>query len=64
MEFLNPPQSTDSLEEEDERLAARLKVEEKRALLAEVKKRYGKDWRHHLPNIKSGLDWDALRFRL
>ena len=64
MGFLNPPKSLDQLEAEDERRSVEVSIEEKRALIGEAKKRYGKDWKLHLPKIESGFDWNALRFRL
>jgi len=56
----------DELEQEGEQLDRQLSVAQKRALLKEAKKRYGKDWKLHLPNlnIKSGMDWNSLRFKL
>lgn len=64
MGFLNPPKSLDELEEDNDRTATQLSIEQKQALIREAKKRYGNDWKLHLPEIKSGLDWNALRFRL
>ncbi len=64
MGFLNPPKSIGEIEEEDERTKARLSLEEKRALLRELKKRHGRDWKLHLPKVESGFDWNALKFKL
>ena len=64
MGFLTPKKSLDELEDESDRATAQLSIEQKRALIREAKKRYGKDWKLHLPNIKSGMDWNALRFHL
>jgi len=52
------------LEEQDERATTQLSIEQKMALIREAKKRYGKDWKLHLPKITSGLDWQALKFKL
>lgn len=54
----------DELEEEAYRTKTQINLEEQRALLREVKHRYGRDWKRHLPNIKSGMDWSALKFKL
>jgi hypothetical protein len=51
------------LELKNESYAQQLEIEEKRALIAEAKKRHGKDWARIL-NFKSGMDWDALKFKL
>ena len=58
------PETIDELEEQEERVDHQLSIAEKQALLKEAKKRYGKDWKLHLPKVESGLDWDALKFRL
>lgn len=41
--FLRTPKTIEELEEEEERTEYQLSIAEKRALLAEAKKRYGKD---------------------
>ena len=64
MSLLTPTKSLDELESENEKMAASLSIEEKKALIREAKRRYGKEWKLHLPKVKSGMDWDALRFRL
>ena len=64
MGFLSTPKTVEALEEENERTAQQLSIAEKRALITEAKKRYGRDWKLHLPKVESGMDWDALRFRL
>ena len=58
------PETIDELEEQEEKVDHQLSLAEKQALLKEVKKRYGKDWKLHLPKVESGLDWNALKFRL
>jgi hypothetical protein len=52
------------LEEEKELYADKLDIEQKKALIAEAKKRYGNDWRKFLGNIKSGIAWDEVKFKL
>lgn len=64
MGFLNSPKSLEYLEEEDERKQVELSIEEKKALIAQAKQKYGKDWKFHFPEIKTGLDWNALKFKL
>jgi len=64
MGLLNPPKNLDELEDESDRTATQLSIEQKRALIREAKKRYGSDWKLHLPKIVSGFDWKALRFKL
>ncbi len=64
MGFLRTPKTIEELEDEEERTDHQLSISEKRALIAEAKKRYGKDWRLRLPKIESGMDWSALKFRM
>ena len=63
-EELFDEEEEEELEEEEERTNHQLNIAEKKALLKEAKKRDGRDWKLHMPKIESGLDWDALRFRL
>jgi len=58
------PETIDELEEQEERVNHQISLAEKKALLKEAKKRYGKDWKLHLPKIESGLNWSELKFRL
>jgi hypothetical protein len=57
-------QSLADLELQNEAMNQKLSIEEKRALIAEAKRRHGKDWSKFLGNIKSGMDWDSLKFKL
>jgi hypothetical protein len=45
-----------------------LSLEQKKALIAEAKRRYGTDWKKYIPglsgNINSGIDWNSLKFTL
>ena len=52
------------LEEENEKTGAKLSIEEKKALMREAKKRHGTDFKKFFSNMKSGLDWNALKFKL
>ena len=64
MGFMNPPKDLGELEEDKERYADELDIAQKKALIAEAKKRYGSNWKDKLGGIKSGLDWQAVKFRL
>jgi len=57
-------QDLNQLEIQDEAMERKLSIEEKRALIAEAKRRHGKDWKQFLGNIHSGMDWDSLKFKL
>lgn len=52
------------LEEKEEESKVRLSIAEREALIAEAKRRHGADWKNFLGNIKSGLDWESLKFKL
>jgi len=57
----------DELAEMDERKRLELNIAEKKALIAEAKKRYGSDWKKFVPGMGKGgggMDWEALRFQL
>lgn len=56
-------QTLSQLELEDEAYGKKVSIEEKKALVAKAKQRYGKDWTKIL-NFKSGMDWQALKFKL
>jgi len=58
------PETIDKLEEENEKRGVELSIEQKKALIRKAQTMYGKDWRKFFPNITSGLDWEALKFRL
>jgi hypothetical protein len=58
-------ETIDQLEEENERKSLEMSIEQKKALVAEARRRYGKDWKKFIPlNWKTGIDWDALRFSI
>ena len=52
------------LEMQDEQLKAEMSIQEKKMLIAEAKKRYGKDWTKVFEGVHSGMDWNALKFRI
>jgi len=55
------------LELEDETASKQVSIEEKKALIAAAKKRYGKDYLKFFKLFTgkgSGIDWQALKFRL
>lgn len=55
------------LELEDEARRKELSIEEKKALIAEAKKKYGKDYLQFFSKFTkgdSGIDWQALKFRM
>lgn len=55
--------SLDELEEESQECDAKLNIEQKKALIAQLKKKYGADWKRVF-NIKSGIDWQAVKFKV
>lgn len=60
-------QQLNELELQDEAASRQVSIEEKRALIKEAKKRYGKDYMKFFSNFTSkgsGMDWSALKFRL
>ena len=54
----------EELEEENERRSLEVSLEEKIAMVKAAKQRYGKNWRDYIPKVKSGIDWQSLKFRL
>lgn len=54
----------DKLEEENEKLDQQVSIEEKRRIIAEAKAKHGKDWFRFLTDAKSGIDWNAVKFKL
>lgn len=51
------------LEETNEAKQLELSIEEKKALIAEAKKRHGKDYLNFFKG-DSGIDWQSLKFTL
>jgi len=60
-------QQLSQLELEDEAASKQVSLEEKKALIREAKRRYGKDYLKFFSKFTgkgSGMDWNALKFRL
>ena len=60
-------QTLSQLELQDEAYGKQVSIEEKKALIAEAKKRYGKDYMKFFSNFTdkgSGIDWQALKFKM
>jgi len=60
-------QQLNELELRDEAMSKEVSISEKRALIQEAKKRYGKDYLkffNKLTSKGSGIDWNMLRFRM
>jgi len=60
-------ESLNQLELEDEAASRQVSLEEKKAIIAAAKKKYGKDWLQFFKKNGgkgSGMDWQALKFRL
>lgn len=63
--FLRKPKTLDQIQEEGEMATAELDLAEKRALLRNAEQQYGgrEEVKRRFPGIKSGIDWDSLKFR-
>ncbi len=63
-------ETLNELEMQNAEMEQRVSLEEKKALIKKAKHRYGKDWMRILNVFKakegkgSGMDWQALKFRL
>jgi hypothetical protein len=65
MGFLNPDnRDLGELEEEKEKEKDRMEIAQMKAIEEKAKKRYGSNWKEMLGGVKSGLDWDAVKFQL
>ncbi len=68
MPIFGEGRTIEDLEEEKQRKQSQLEIEEKKALIAEAKRRYGGDWKRHftkfISGTKSGIDWQAIKFRV
>jgi len=68
--FLRKEPTIDELEALDEQLDKKLSVEEKKALIRQIKKQYGSDGIKLFKGgkegggIKSGIAWDEIKFRV
>jgi len=56
----------DELENEQEEMDAKLNLEQKKAKLKQIEKRYGKGGWKMFSNsgTKSGIDWDKVKFTI
>ena len=60
-------ETLNQLELEEEAATKQVSIEEKKALIREAKKRYGKDYLQFFNKFASGgsgIDWQALKFTL
>jgi hypothetical protein len=64
MGFINGDQDIGELEEQKEMEKDKMEIAQMKAIEAEAKKRYGRDWKTMLGGVKSGMDWNAVKFRL
>lgn len=64
--FLRKEPTIDSLEAESELMDSKLSVEEKKLLLAKLKQQYGEGSKGLFKgaSLKSGIDWDAIKFKV
>lgn len=70
--FLRKEPTIDELEQQNEQLDAKLSVEEKKALIRQIKKQYGEDGLKLFKGgkegggggLKSGIRWDEIKFKL
>lgn len=66
--FLRSKPTLEEMEQESENLDAKLSVEEKKMLLKKIKDQYGEGGWKLFANkgggIKSGIDWQAVKFKL
>lgn len=58
--------SLNDLEEENEKVGLQVSIAQKQAIIREAKHKYGKNWMSVLgeKKIVSGLDWNALKFKM
>ena len=72
MGFLDSGASLEELEEKKQRAITMTEIArqqaERKALIAEAKRRYGKDWMQFFKGSGkgggSGIDWNAVKFKL
>ena len=55
--------SLEQMEEEEQRLQHQLSMEQRKALIKELKKRGGEPDHYKDPRT-GGMDWDAMKFRV
>ena len=64
MEENNGNDVLSELEEQNEIEKQRVTLAEQKALEAEAKRRYGADWQKFFSGVHSGIDWQAVKFRV
>lgn len=64
MGFLNKQKTIEELEEEQEKAKLEATIAEQRAMTCEMDKRYGKGWQSMFHGIKSGINWEQVKFTL
>ena len=68
MGFFNEEPSAEELQQRVERAKAEREIAEqtaeKQRLVAEAKRRYGKDWSKMFQGFAGGLDWQKLKFQV
>lgn len=62
----NNEESLERLEQLNQQKGVELSIAQKQALINEAKRRFGPDWKRmlNLGNVRSGIDWNSIRFRL
>jgi len=56
-------QQLNQLEMQEEAAKHKLTIAEQEALIKKAKAKYGPDWKKFL-NVHSGMDWEALKFKM
>lgn len=68
MGFFSEEVSPEELQQRVERAKAEREIEEQKAekmrLVAEAKRRYGKDWGKLFQGFAGGIDWQKLKFQV
>ena len=68
MGFFSEEPSPEELQQRVERAKAEREIEEQKAekmrLVAEAKRRYGKDWSKMFSGFAGGIDWQKLKFQV
>jgi hypothetical protein len=64
MSFFRDDPTPEEMQQQLERAKAEREIAEQRALVAEAKKRYGKDWSKMFSNFSGGIDWQKLKFNV
>jgi len=66
MGILSEDESLEELEEKNQKAGLKLSIQRKKALIAESKKKHGKEWWKMFSSdgTESGINWQALKFRM